>query len=98
MVDLAWKLLDVTWYRALTYCGLGEIKFAAYETWQLRNSNTADENIDIDINVDFKVDVDDVDIYYDEMFVCFYLFLPPPVKTWLFMFPGWFSMIQGPFI
>ena len=67
MVDLARKLLDVTWYRALTYCGLGEIKFAAYETWQLRNSNTADENIDIDINVDFKVDVDVVDIALREL-------------------------------
>ena len=65
MVALAWKLLDVTWYRALTYCGLGEIKVSTDETWQLKNSNTDDENIDIsidiDIDVDFKVDVDVVD-------------------------------------
>ena len=69
MVALAWKLFDVTWYRALTYCGLGEIKVSTDETWQLKNSNTDDENIDIsidiDIDLDFKVDVnvvDDVDV------------------------------------
>ena len=55
MVALAWKLFDVTWYRALTYCGLGEIKFAADETWQLKNSNTADENIEISIDIDIDL-------------------------------------------